>query len=128
MRRCTQTLDSSRTPTHRIRSPDREREHFMAETGAAIGITTTTTTVLSLSVASHSLASDTRSDIPMATPATIPTAATTLPLTMAVATMGLVTTAVDITVAGTMAAAIRVPWGRLPQPTPRLRPRDPIGA
>lgn len=78
----------------------------MAETGAAIGITITTTTVSSLSVASHSLASGTPLVTLMDTGMAIPTAAITLPLTMAVATMGLVTTAVDITATVIMAAVL----------------------
>src|SRR5689334_12369020 len=94
--------DSLPAPAPRTRLPDLEWEHFMAGTGAAIGTTTTTTTVSSLSVASHSLASATPLVTLMDTDTAIPTAATTLPLTMAVATMGLVTTglvttAVDIT-------------------------------
>src|SRR5690348_10604764 len=85
-RKCTVMLDSSPPPAHRTRSPDREWELFMAETGAAIGITTTTTTVSSLSVASHSLALGTPLLTLMDT-ATIPTADTTpTPLTTVVAT------------------------------------------
>src|SRR5690242_5543769 len=84
--------DSLPAPAPRTRLPDLEWEHFMAGTGAAIGTTTTTTTVSSLSVASHSLASATPLVTLMDTDTAIPTAATTLPLTMAVATMGLVTT------------------------------------
>src|SRR5690348_10938980 len=102
MRRCTQTLDSYRMPAHRTRSSGRERVRLpaatgMAETGmaigtGAIGITTTTTTASSLSVASHSLGSGILSGTLMDTATAIRTVVITLPLTMAAATMGPVTT------------------------------------
>jgi len=119
-------LDSSRTAAHRTRLSGREQEHLLANTGTAtgmaIGIIITTTTVSSLSVASHSLATGTLSDTLMDTGTAIPTVATTLLLTTVAATMGLVTTAVDITVTVTMAA---VPMVRFTLATPTVQAMDP---
>jgi hypothetical protein len=106
MRRCTETLDSSRTPAHRTRSSGRGRGPGVAAIGTgAIGtIITEITPSLLAALGSHSLGSGTLSD----TATAIPTVATTLPLTMAAVTMGPVTTEADITATVTTAAVLMV--------------------
>ena len=84
----------------------------MGETGAAIGITTTTTTVSSLSVASRSLASAT----PLGTLMDTDTAATTRTVVTPTLTTGVGTTATVTTV-----AVITVPLGQFTLATPTVQ-------